>query len=59
MTGFHPDEIVELGAAIAQELKRLDDDYIRKVDAVQYVLENNYDDVKEQVFEQEGEAMRE
>ncbi len=34
-------------------------DWIKKDDALEYVLENCYDEVREAVFEQEAESRRE
>ena len=34
-------------------------DWIKKDEAVEYVLENHYDEVREAVFEQEQENLRE
>ena len=33
--------------------------YIKKEDAFEYVMENYYEEVKEQVFEQEAESRQE
>jgi len=56
---MHPDEIIELGHFIATELKRLDEDYILKDKALEYVIENHYDEIKEAVFEQEADNKNE
>jgi len=34
-------------------------EYIKKDDALEYVLENHYDEVREAVFEQEAESRQE
>jgi len=34
-------------------------DWIRKEDAIGYVLRNHYDEIKELIFEQEAENLRE
>ena len=46
----------EIPMAVEEEFKK---DWIKKDKALEYVLENYYDEVKEAVFEQEAEARQE
>jgi len=46
----------ELPMAVEEEFKK---DWIKKDDALNFVLENYYDEVREAVFEQEAEARQE
>ena len=43
-------------AIVAEPIKK---DWIKKDDALEYVLENYYDEIREAVFEQEAEIKRE
>ena len=40
-------------------VRKMDKNWIKKDDALEYVLENHYDEVREAVFEQEAESGRE
>ena len=44
---------------LEQLLQTMKNDWIKKDDAVEYVLENHYDEIREAVFEQEAEGRQE
>ena len=46
----------KIGQQIDDIIKVVKEDWIRKENALEYVLENHYDEVREAIFEQEAES---
>ena len=49
----------KIGQDLDAIINTIKNDWIKKDDALEYVLENHYDEVREAVFEQEAESRHE